>query len=517
MSNFIEQFKKEIEGFEPSPRAKGGGTVVRVGDGVAEIEGLEGAVMSEMIRFDVSHGKKLERALEGSHEVFGVILNLEEESVRAIILGDTGLVREGMPVVPTGEVLSIPVGEALLGRVISPLGEPLDGQGEIKTSKRNPIEREAYGVMDRQSVGQPLHTGTKAVDSMIPIGRGQRELLIGDRNTGKTTVAIDTILNQKNEPEETRPICIYVSVGQKESKTARLVQNLKERGAFSYTVVVDAGASAPAALQYLAPFAGAAVGEYFMELGRDALVIYDDLSKHAVAYRQLSLLLRRPPGREAYPGDVFYLHSRLLERAAKLSKEKGGGSLTALPIIETQEGDISGYIPTNVISITDGQIFFETDLFNKGLRPAINAGNSVSRVGSAAQTKAMKKVSGKIKLELAQYRELEAFMQFSQDLDPVTKKQIEAGARMMATLRQKNSTPMPFQRQSVVIYAAIHGYLEKVPTEKVPEFEEKFLAFLDSEAPQVLESIARARDIVSQTEEELKVQLQKFTEIHGWA
>jgi F-type H+-transporting ATPase subunit alpha len=514
MANFIEQFKKEIEGFVPSERKAGGGVVTRVSDGVAEIEGLEGVGMSEMLRFKVAHGKNLKGAVEGVTEVTGLILNLEEESVRAIILGDAGLVAEGMPVEATGTMLSIPVGEALLGRVVSPLGEPVDGLGAIKATKHNPIEREAYGVIERQSVNQPLHTGIKAIDSMIPIGRGQRELIIGDRYTGKTTVAIDTILNQMAEPKETRPICIYVSVGQKESKTARLVAMLKERGAMDYTIVVDAGASAPASLQYLAPFAGAAIGEFFMEQGKDALVIYDDLSKHAVAYRALSLLLRRPPGREAYPGDVFYLHSRLLERAAKLSKEKGGGSLTALPIIETQEGDISGYIPTNVISITDGQIFLETDLFNKGMRPAINAGNSVSRVGSAAQTKAMKKVSGKIKLELAQFRELEAFMQFAQDLDPETKKRIDRGARMMATLRQKNGAPIAFERQAVVIYAAVNGYLEKVPVAKVPEYEEKLLAFLDSSAPEVLESIIKARDIVNQTEQELKDQLKKFGETH---
>jgi F-type H+-transporting ATPase subunit alpha len=514
MQNFIEQFKKEIEGFTPTKRASNSGTVVRVGDGVAEIEGLEGAVMSEMIRFDVAHGKPLKDALEGTTEVYGVILNLEEESVRAIILGDASLVSEGTLVLSTGSVLSIPVGDALLGRVVSPLGEVLDGQGAIKTSKNNPIEREAYGVMDRQSVNQPLHTGIKAIDSMIPIGRGQRELIIGDRSTGKTTIAIDTILNQKSEPAETRPVCIYVSIGQKESKTSRLVQQLKEAGAMDYTIVVDAGASAPASLQYLAPFAGAAIGEYFMEQGKDALIIYDDLSKHAVAYRQLSLLLRRPPGREAYPGDVFYLHSRLLERAAKLNKEKGGGSLTALPIIETQEGDISGYIPTNVISITDGQIFLETDLFNKGSRPAINVGNSVSRVGSSAQTKAMKKVSGKIKLELAQFRELEAFMQFSQDLDPETKKRIDSGQRLTAILRQKNAEPLPFEQQAVTIYAAVNGYLAGVPVARVPEFEHKFIAFLQAEAPAVLESIERSRDMVNQTEQELKTQLDKFKETH---
>ena len=514
MADFIEQFKKEIEHFSPSPRAKNTGVVVRVGDGVAEIEGLPNAVMSEMLRFDVAHGKELRDALDAPTEVFGVVLNLEEESVRAIILGDAGLVREGAEVVATGETLSIPVGEALLGRVVSPLGEPLDGLGGIASNQKNPIEREAYGVMDRQGVNQPLHTGIKAIDSMIPIGRGQRELIIGDRYTGKTTIAIDTILNQLNEPMETRPVCIYVAVGQKESKTARLVELLRQRGALPYTIVVNAGAAAPAALQYLAPFAGAAVGEYFMEGGKDALVIYDDLSKHAVAYRQLSLLLRRPPGREAYPGDVFYLHSRLLERAAKLSKEKGGGSLTALPIIETQEGDVSGYIPTNVISITDGQIFLETDLFNKGLRPAINAGISVSRVGSAAQTKAMKKVSGRIKLELAQFRELEAFMQFSQDLDADTKKRIDFGERMMATLKQKNGAPMPFEAQAVSIYAAVNGYLTKVAVSRVPEFEEKLLAFLAAEAPAILKSIGTSGVMAVQTEEELKVQLKKFEETH---
>jgi F-type H+-transporting ATPase subunit alpha len=514
MSNFIEQFKKEIEGFKPSSRPANSGVVLRVGDGVAEIEGLSGAVMSEMVRFDTSHGKTLKGALDSSQEIYGVILNLEEESVRAIILGDTSAIAEGMEVIPTGQVLSIPVGDALLGRVVSPLGLPLDAQGPIKSTKNNPIEREAYGVMSRQSVNQPLHTGIKAIDSMIPIGRGQRELIIGDRYTGKTTVAIDTILNQKAEPKESRPICIYVSIGQKESKTARLVAQLKEAGAMEYTIVVDAGASSPAAMQYLAPFAGAAIGEYFMDSGRDALIIYDDLSKHAVAYRQLSLLLRRPPGREAYPGDVFYLHSRLLERAAKLNKEHGGGSLTALPIIETQEGDVSGYIPTNVISITDGQIFLETDLFNKGMRPAINAGISVSRVGSSAQTKAMKKVSGRIKLELAQFRELEAFMQFAQDLDPETKKRIDSGQRMMAILRQKNGHPLAFERQAVIIYAAVNDYLAKVSVNRVPEYEEKLMTYLDAHAPAVLKSIEKARDMAQQTEEELKVKLAEFAETH---
>ena len=513
MNNFVEQFKKEIEQFTPTPRHTHGGVVTRVGDGVAEIEGLPNAVMSEMVRFVTAGKKSLEKAIE-TEDVFGVILNLEEDSVRVVVLGDVSLVSEGMSVESTGRVLSIPVGDAIVGRVVSPLGEPLDGLGAIASTKQNPIEREAYGVMDRQSVGVPLHTGIKAIDSMIPIGRGQRELIIGDRYTGKTTVAIDTILNQKNEPEATRPICIYVSVGQKESKTARLVGMLRERGAMDYTIVVDAGASAPAALQYLAPFAGAAIGEYFMEQGRDALVIYDDLSKHAVAYRQLSLLLRRPPGREAYPGDIFYLHSRLLERAARLSKEKGGGSLTALPIIETQEGDISAYIPTNVISITDGQIFLETDLFNKGSRPAINVGNSVSRVGSSAQTKAMKKVSGKIKLELAQFRELEAFMQFAQDLDPETKKRIDGGQRLTAVLRQKNGAPMGFESQAVAIYAAVNGYLAGVATERVPEFEEKLLAFLDANVQDLLPGIREAKEITEPLEAKLKEALATFAQTH---
>jgi len=514
MANFIEQFKKELEHYKPTDRAANTGVVVRVGDGVAEIEGLKGAVMSEMLVFDVSHGKTLEKAIEHSGNVFGVVLNLEEESVRAIILGDTGFVAEGMTVTPTGKVLSLPVGEELLGRVISPLGEALDGLGDIKTKQHNPIEREAFGVMARQSVNQPIQTGIKAIDSMIPIGRGQRELIIGDRYTGKTTIAVDTILNQLNEPKETRPICIYVSIGQKESKTARLVQSLREKGALEYTIIVNAGAAAPAALQYLAPFAGAAVGEYFMMQGKDALVIYDDLSKHAVAYREISLLLRRPPGREAYPGDVFYLHSRLLERAARLNKEMGGGSLTALPIIETQENDISAYIPTNVISITDGQIFLETDLFNKGVRPAINVGNSVSRVGSAAQTKAMKKVSGKIKLGLAQFRELEAFMQFASDLDPDTKKRIEEGQRLTQLLKQRNGQPMGFEKQTVVIYAGINGYLADIATNRVNEFEEKFLSFLDAEAGDVLADIKSSRELKAETEDKLKTALATFKESH---
>lgn len=507
----IEKLKKEIEKFEHAPAVETAGTVVSAADGVAEIEGLRGAVMSEMVRFEVGGKKKLAEALS-LEDVFGVVLNLEEDVVKVIVLGDAERVVEGMKVVGTGKVLSLPVGEALLGRVVSALGEPVDGKGDIKADKQAPIEREAYGVMDRQSVNQPMHTGIKAIDSMIPIGRGQRELIIGDRGTGKTTIAIDTILNQLTEPKESRPICIYVAIGQKESKTARIVGDLTEKGAMEYTIVVDAGASAPAALQYLAPFAGAAIGEYFMDKGRDALIIYDDLSKHAVAYRQLSLLLRRPPGREAYPGDVFYLHSRLLERAAKLSKEKGGGSLTALPIIETQEGDISAYIPTNVISITDGQIFLETDLFNKGSRPAVNVGNSVSRVGSSAQTKAMKKVAGRIKLELAQFRELEAFMQFAQDLDADTKRRIDQGERLTATLRQRNARPMSFERQAAVIYAAVNGYLKNVSVADVPLYQEKLLAFLDRDTPKLLPTIKEAKEMTAESEEALKKALTAFEE-----
>ncbi|MEX0917501.1 MAG: F0F1 ATP synthase subunit alpha, partial [Candidatus Paceibacterota bacterium] len=440
--------------------------------------------------------------------------NLEEDVVRAVILGGAEEVSEGTLVKRTNEVLSIPVGEELIGRVLSPLGEAIDGKGKITSTTRYPVEREAYGVIDRKSVDTPLHIGLKAIDSMIPIGRGQRELIIGDRFTGKTTIATDTILNQKNEPEATRPICIYVAIGQKESKTARIVAELKERGAMEYTIVVDAPASAPAALQFLAPYAGAAIGEYFMEKGKDALIIYDDLSKHAVAYRQLSLLLRRPPGREAYPGDIFYLHSRLLERAAKLSDEKGGGSLTALPIIETQEGDVSAYIPTNVISITDGQIYLDTDLFNKNLKPAIDVGLSVSRVGSSAQTKAMKAVAGKIRLELAQFRELEAFMQFASDLDPDTKRRIESGQRLTEILKQNKNQPMAFERQVLVIFAAVNEYFRNVPVEKIEEAEVRLLHYMEREYPEIAESIRKTKKIEDGTEKKLRGALEAFQATH---
>lgn len=511
----IEKIRREIENFAPTEDIERVGHVTRVGDGIAEIEGLSRALMAEMVLFDESAGGSLAEALQHREPLYGVLLNLEEDMVKAIVLGDSARVVEGMRVKSTGKILSTPVGENFLGRVVSPLGEEQDGKGPIEPAAHYPVEREAYGIIDRQSVNTPLHTGIKAIDAMIPIGRGQRELIIGDRYTGKTTLAIDTILNQKNEPAESRPFCIYVAIGQKESKTARIVGKLREEGAMEYTIVLTAGASAPAALQFLAPYAGAALGEYFMEKGKDALIIYDDLSKQAVAYRQLSLLLRRPPGREAYPGDIFYLHSRLLERSAKLSQEKGGGSLTALPIIETQEGDVSAYIPTNVISITDGQIYLEADLFNKGVKPAINVGISVSRVGSTAQTKAMKKVSGKIRLELAQFRELEAFMQFSQDLDPDTKRRIETGRRLSAVFAQGKLMPIPFENQVPLLYAATAGFLENVPPEKVGEFEQRLQAFLEAEYGEMLEKIRLERDLTKKVEEILKEALVSFKETHA--
>jgi len=510
----IEKLKKEIENLKPIGDVERIGYVTRVSDGIAEISGLTDAVMSEMILFDESEGKTLEGSLESPSAVYGLVLNLEEEVVKVVILGDTSKVKEGMIAKSTGDLLSIPVGDAFVGRVVNSLGEPQDGMGAIKSDKRYPIEREAYGVMDRESVSTPIHTGIKSIDTMIPIGRGQRELIIGDRLTGKTTIAVDTIINQKNEKEENRPICVYVAIGQKESKTAQIVAKLKEEGAMDYTIIVTASSANPAALQFLAPFAGVTLAEYFMKKGRDALIIYDDLSKHAVAYRQMSLLLRRPPGREAYPGDIFYLHSRLLERAAKLSKEKGGGSITALPIIETQEGDVSAYISTNVISITDGQIFLDTDLFNKGQLPAVDAGISVSRVGSAAQTKAMKKVAGKIKLELAQFRELEAFMQFSQDLDEDTKKRIEAGQRLIEVLKQNKHVPMEFERQTVVIYAAINGLLREVELNKVSEVEKKLLEYIDRESSTIFTSIFEEKALSEKTEEALKKTIASFKDTH---
>ena len=504
MEHIVEKLKRQIADFTPKVRSEKVGVVVSAADGIAEVEGLDDVMMSEMVAFDIGEGRPLSESLHDGATLLGMALNLEEDTVKVVVLGDAQKVREGMTVKATGNILSVPVGRDLIGRVVDPLGEAVDGGLPIKGEKRNPIERKAYGVIERKSVNTPLHTGIKSVDGMIPIGRGQRELIIGDRQTGKTVIAVDTILNQLNEPVDKRPVCIYVAIGQKDSKVARIVHQLKERGAMEYTIIVSAPVSSSAALQFLAPYAGAAIGEYFMDAGKDALVIYDDLSKHAVAYRQMSLLMRRPPGREAYPGDIFYLHSRLLERAARLSANMGGGSLAALPIIETQEGDGSAYIPTNVISITDGQIYLETDLFNKGIRPAINVGISVSRVGGSAQTKAMKKVAGKLRLELAQFRELEAFVQFSSDLDENTKKRIEKGKLMVEVLKQNKHAPLPFERQVAMIYVAGADQLNDADKSRVAELEAKFFALLESQYPEVLQTIAETRDLSEETQKALK-------------
>ena len=464
--------------------------MIEIGDGIAKISGLADVMSSEMLEFENAKGEK----------IYGVVLNLEEFSVGAIILGDYQTLKEGDLVRRTNKILQVPVGEAVIGRVLNPLGEPLDGLGLIKTKDFYPVEKIAPGVITRQAVTQPLQTGIKVIDSIIPIGKGQRELIIGDRQTGKTALAIDTIINQKGKDV----ICIYVAIGQKESKIARIVAKLQETGAMDYTTVVLAGASQSASLSYIAPYSGTAMGEYFMDKGKDVLVIYDDLSKHAVAYRQISLLLRRPPGREAYPGDVFYLHSRLLERSAKMSEEFGGGSLTSLPIIETQAGDISAYIPTNVISITDGQIFLETDLFYKGVRPALNAGLSVSRVGSAAQIKAMKKVAGKLKLSLAQYRELEAFAQFGSDLDEATKQQLNRGARITEILKQAQFVPLSVAKQVAVIYAVNNGYTDKIEVKDLAKFEKELFSTLDNDGQSFMKHIETEGTLTDEIEESLK-------------
>lgn len=511
----IEKLKKEIAHYAHAPHAEKIGRVTKVGDGVAEIEGLEHAQMMEMVLFETTTGKSLKEAMVHDSALFGLVLNLEEDAVKVVVLGDSRNVKEGMTVTSTGRLLSVAVSDDIVGRVVNALGEPIDGKGAIKNGTFMAIEREAYPVIDRKSVHEPLHTGIKAIDSMIPIGRGQRELIIGDRSTGKTTIAIDTIINQKNEPKNSRPICIYVAIGQKESKTARIMQQLQDAGAMEYTVIVSAPASAPAPLQFLAPFAGAAIGEYFMDQGKHALVVYDDLSKQAVAYRELSLLLRRPPGREAYPGDIFYLHSRLLERASKLSDAKGGGSLTALPVIETQEGDISAYIPTNVISITDGQIFTMADLFNKGIRPAIDVGNSVSRVGSSAQTKAMKGVAGTLRLELAQFRELEAFMQFAQDLDEATAKRIDSGRRMVEVLKQGNGKPLGFEEQVAILYGALQGAFNGMPTGNIREAEEKALTYLQNQHAGILTTIRESTKLEPDTKKALDAAYAQFKEVHS--
>ncbi len=500
--DIIEKLKKEIGGFKDEARWSEVGRIIEVGDGIVKLQGLPKTVSQELLTIETSQGKR--RAM---------VLNLEEETIGALVLDDYTAIKSGDTVRGTGKVLDIGVGPELLGRVIDPLGNPLDGLGELfkdKPAARYTLENKAPSVLDREPVGTPLHTGLKSVDAMIPIGRGQRELIIGDRGTGKTALALDAIINQKNSPKKDIPVCIYVAVGQKESKVARIVETLKKHGAMSYTIVVSASASSPAALWYLAPLAGAAVGEYFRDKGQDALVIYDDLSKHAWAYRQISLLLRRPPGREAYPGDVFYLHSRLLERAARLSKEKGGGSLTALPIIETQLGDISAYIPTNVISITDGQIYLESDLFYQGIRPAVNVGLSVSRVGSSAQTKAMKKVAGKLRLTLAQFRELQAFVQFSSDVDEATQKRIRQGQTMTEILKQEDLAPLPFERQVAIFYAVLNGYFDATPVAEAKAVETKLLENLETLHEEFLTRLREAAEITPEIEKELKDILGRF-------
>ncbi|MBI2916396.1 MAG: F0F1 ATP synthase subunit alpha [Chloroflexi bacterium] len=482
----IEQFGAELTMVDV-------GTVVEVGDGIARIHGLSGVKYTEMLQFP--------------HDIVGLALNLEEDTVGAVVLGDVSPIKEGDEVRGTGRVVEVPVGEGLIGRVVDPLGRPLDGRGPIKYSKTRPVERVAPNVVLRKSVDTPVQTGIKAIDAIIPIGRGQRELIIGDRSTGKTAIALDTIINQRGGDL----VCIYVAIGQKAAKVAQMVGTLNQFGAMEHTIVVAANSAESAALQYLAPYAGCAMGEEIMDGGKEALIVYDDLSKHAWAYRQLSLLLRRPPGREAYPGDVFYLHSRLLERAAKMHPDQGGGSLTALPVIETQAGDVSAYIPTNVISITDGQIYLETDLFNAGIRPALNVGLSVSRVGGAAQTRAMKKVAGRLRLELAQFRELAAFAQFgTADLDVATRRQLERGQRLTELLKQVQYAPVPLEKQVMSLYAGISGFLDDVPVAKVSAWEERLHKFMDTTHPEVGKAIATTRDISSEIEEALKKALAEF-------
>ncbi|RMH61762.1 MAG: F0F1 ATP synthase subunit alpha [Calditrichaeota bacterium] len=487
--------KKQLKDFHTESDIYEVGTVLQVGDGIARVHGLEKAMAGELVAFP--------------NDVMGMVFNLEEDNVGVILFGEDTLIKEGDTVKRTNKVVQVPVGEELLGRVVNPLGIAIDGKGEIKASHFNLVERKAEGVIQRQPVKEPLATGIKAIDAMIPIGRGQRELIIGDRQTGKTAVAIDTIINQKGKDV----FCIYVAIGQKASTVAKVVQKLEEYGAMEYTIVVAANASDPAPLQYIAPYSGAAMGEYFRDNGKHALVVYDDLSKHAWAYREVSLLLRRPPGREAYPGDVFYVHSRLLERAAKLNDDLGGGSLTALPIIETQAGDVSAYIPTNVISITDGQIFLESNLFYSGVRPAINVGISVSRVGGSAQIKAMKQVAGRLRLDLAQYRELEAFAKFGSDLDPATQQQLRRGERLVEILKQGQYSPIEFNRQIVVIFAATNGYLDSIPVSAVKRFEEEYVKHLEVKHPEVLNEIVEKGKISDELSDKMKDILQKFVEV----
>jgi F-type H+-transporting ATPase subunit alpha len=498
--------KKQLSGFDKDVDVYDVGTVLQVGDGIARVYGLSKVMASELLEFP--------------NGVFGMAQNLEEDNVGCILFGDTSLVKEGDTVKRTNKVASFPVGEGMLGRVVNPIGQPLDGKGDIETKQFLPIERKALGIIARYPVKQALQTGITAIDSMFPIGRGQRELIIGDRQTGKTTIAVDTIINQKYTHSAEakkyglRPVyCIYVAIGQKSSTVAQVVAKLQEHGSMEYTTIIAASASDAAPLQYIAPYAGASLGEYFRDSGRDALIIYDDLTKHAAAYREVSLLLRRPPGREAYPGDVFYLHSRLLERASKLNDEYGGGSLTALPVIETQQNDVSAYIPTNVISITDGQIYVEPNLFNAGVRPAINVGLSVSRVGGNAQIKAMKKVAGSLKLDLAQYRSLEAFAKFSSDLDKATQKTLFKGARLVELLKQEQYSPRPVEKQVVSIFVGTNDYLETIPVNHVRKFEKEMHEYLELKHPDIYESIRTEKDLSQATIAKLKAAVEEFIKV----
>jgi F-type H+-transporting ATPase subunit alpha len=484
--------QRQIEGYESYVDIREVGTVTSVGDGIARIHGLDHAMYNELLEFPQG--------------VFGIALNLEEESVGAVLLGESSLVREGDVVKRTHKIMQVPAGPALIGRVVNPLGKPLDGKGPIRTDVYMAIERLAPGVVERQPVREPLQTGIKAIDAIIPIGRGQRELIIGDRQTGKTVIATDTILNQKGSGV----ICVYVAIGQKNSTIAQIVKSLEDHGAMEYTIVVASSASDPSPLQYLAPYSGCAIGEYFRDNGGHALIIYDDLSKHAAAYREISLLLRRPPGREAYPGDVFYLHSRLLERAAKLNDEQGGGSLTAVPIIETQAGDVSGYIPTNVISITDGQIYLVPELFNSGIRPAIDVGISVSRVGGNAQIKAMKQVAGRLRLDLTQYRELQTFAQFGTELDKTSQAQLDRGVRLTEILKQDQFVPLPVEKQVLIIYAGNRGFLDVFGLDRVREYEKKLFAFVEAERPDLLTRIATKKQIDASLDEDIGAALAEF-------
>ena len=492
----IKDLKERLEGFQSQTRFEKVGEVAQIGDGVARVHGLREVSAQEMVEFETESGK-----------ILGVAFNLEEDEVGVVVLGDQKTIKEGNIVRATGRILSVPVGPALIGRVLNALGEPVDGKGAIKSEKYYPVEKVAPGVITRESVRQSVQTGIKAIDGMIPIGRGQRELIIGDRQTGKTAIAIDTILNQKGK----KVICIYIAIGQKSSRVAQIIDLFNRHHAIEHTIVVAANASDPASLQYIAPYTGTAIGEFFMDQGKDALVVYDDLTKHAWAYRQISLILRRPSGREAYPGDIFYLHSRLLERSARMADKYGGGSLTSLPIIETQAGDMSAYIPTNVISITDGQIYFESDLFYAGIRPAINVGLSVSRVGGAAQIKAMKQVTGRLRLDLAQYRDLAAFAQFATDLDEKTKQQIERGARMIELLKQGQFNPMSVEEQVVLFFAGTNGFLDSIPVGRIGDFEEGLLEYFNAQHKDILKKIRTEEKISDDLSRDLNKALESFS------